>query len=490
MVPLADVFNHKASVVHFGDRYAIAELNDPSPESASEGEYPSDATGGDDPLKANQLSLDASELIDSFQAKQAAVRPESACAKRSRGREAPPIEANQLAKERRVMPTDSRPGGCNAVDSCEPMGSSSDEAAHDAQGMSGAEARNGHCLQQGSEERGSEDLPESSSTSEGEPGSGAAVGGADAAAEAAFYSTFSSCNLKLEIAICCEDASKGKAGEELTIVAAQDLAPGAEVHNTYGENSNDALLYQYGFALRTNPFHCLKFTAKEIGQQMVQCSRSDEVQQHASVAGQTGDGSEGRFLQSAAEEDIEKRLQQFVQVFMFDAPGNGTATKSESVSDAAGAEDDTSEASTGQDDTSLDCGRASDRLDNTKGHRAAWGADKQWEFLLYGNGFTDGLFACALLQLGSSQHEMLAPNASRQTAIDWAAKQLALPGGAEIHGGQHKPTLSALHCTVIDMYFAVTAKTKRPRHHPPPCQAQSISSCDSYDTLLMDCVAT
>ena len=34
------------------------------------------------------------------------------------------------------------------------------------------------------------------------------------------------------------------------IIAASDVAAGAEVHNTYGEHGNSELVCKYGFALR------------------------------------------------------------------------------------------------------------------------------------------------------------------------------------------------------------------------------------------------
>ena len=40
----------------------------------------------------------------------------------------------------------------------------------------------------------------------------------------------------------------------LQVVAAQPLAAGTEVFNSYGELSNAELLIKYGFALRGNPF--------------------------------------------------------------------------------------------------------------------------------------------------------------------------------------------------------------------------------------------
>jgi hypothetical protein len=76
-----------------------------------------------------------------------------------------------------------------------------------------------------------------------------------------FYSHFPDANLRLEIAICDEEELRGdpaEAAEVLHIVAAQGVAAGAEVHNTYGEHSNDTLLAKYGFALRDNVFHAVR----------------------------------------------------------------------------------------------------------------------------------------------------------------------------------------------------------------------------------------
>ncbi|KAF8061932.1 davT [Scenedesmus sp. PABB004] len=42
--------------------------------------------------------------------------------------------------------------------------------------------------------------------------------------------------------------------ERLDIIAASPIAPGAEVHNTYGELSNSQLVHKYGFCLPANPF--------------------------------------------------------------------------------------------------------------------------------------------------------------------------------------------------------------------------------------------
>lgn len=44
----------------------------------------------------------------------------------------------------------------------------------------------------------------------------------------------------------------------------QDIAKGAEIHNTYGEHSNAELLYKYGFVLEENPFDAITVTPTEL----------------------------------------------------------------------------------------------------------------------------------------------------------------------------------------------------------------------------------
>jgi hypothetical protein len=74
--------------------------------------------------------------------------------------------------------------------------------------------------------------------------------------DAAFYACFPDATMELEIAICDEThISDGTEMPVLHIIAAQAVPAGAEVHNTYGEHSNDALLCKYGFALHSNVFH-------------------------------------------------------------------------------------------------------------------------------------------------------------------------------------------------------------------------------------------
>ncbi|KAG2434596.1 hypothetical protein HXX76_007491 [Chlamydomonas incerta] len=58
-------------------------------------------------------------------------------------------------------------------------------------------------------------------------------------------------NLHLDIGIC---AGERGGVELLDIVAAQPLAAGAEVYNTYGEHGNAELVKKYGFALPCNAF--------------------------------------------------------------------------------------------------------------------------------------------------------------------------------------------------------------------------------------------
>ena len=51
---------------------------------------------------------------------------------------------------------------------------------------------------------------------------------------------------------------------QLRIVAAQPVAAGREVHNTYGEYGNAALVYKHGFALRENPFDTVAVSLREV----------------------------------------------------------------------------------------------------------------------------------------------------------------------------------------------------------------------------------
>jgi SET domain-containing protein 6 len=44
----------------------------------------------------------------------------------------------------------------------------------------------------------------------------------------------------------------------------QDIAKGAEIHNTYGEHGNAELLYKYGFVLEENPFDTITVTPAEL----------------------------------------------------------------------------------------------------------------------------------------------------------------------------------------------------------------------------------
>ncbi len=61
-------------------------------------------------------------------------------------------------------------------------------------------------------------------------------------------------DVRLQIGICAVDAADGVGPGALEIVAASDVAAGAEIHNTYGEHGNADLVRLYGFALRNNPF--------------------------------------------------------------------------------------------------------------------------------------------------------------------------------------------------------------------------------------------
>lgn len=179
MVPLADVFNHKASVVHLDGSFAIAELEDMSAEEGS-------------------------------------------------------AASSQGAEEAPDADGDLQGGHCCGETNC----------AHTDAALSRKRKR---------EAADGAEIAESA----GEEGD---------AALSAYYAAFPDCNLRLEMAICddvvpCEGAEPQ---EVLRIIAAQDLGSGCEVHNTYGEHGNDALLFKYGFALPHNPFHSVRITASEL----------------------------------------------------------------------------------------------------------------------------------------------------------------------------------------------------------------------------------
>eukprot|EP00210_Caulerpa_lentillifera_P005737 g5485.t1 len=65
--------------------------------------------------------------------------------------------------------------------------------------------------------------------------------------------------LKLEIIVCSIENSEGVQG--LEIKAAQFIPKRNEIHNTYGELSNEYLLMNYGFCLAKNPFNRITIDA-------------------------------------------------------------------------------------------------------------------------------------------------------------------------------------------------------------------------------------
>jgi hypothetical protein len=473
MVPLADVFNHKASVVHLGDQYAIAEFEQFSPESSSDEEAPSGITNENGVQASAVHSYSSAGPSKGYDAKHAAATLELACAKRPRVKEALALVVNPPEKGRRLLSAHVDMSVHQAPDRCD-MTSLGDEAGK-CNGLDCVGGCYKNCGSIGSDEGpadkskvneddagsdGSDEGPrDKSRASDDDAVKAVDVGGADAAAETAFFCTFSSCNLKLEIAICCEVQNVGDSqAEVLRILAAQDLEAHAQVHNTYGEHGNDALLYQYGFALRTNPFHSIKFSAKEIAQQMIEHLPKGEMHQYACFAGQAASSRDGTLPRHAIAGDMEKLLLQFLQTFMFTAPGSVAATKVGDDLGRAVVEICTHGASTSLDGSnacegspsgaSVNDGSCKDDANSTSDQETNCGTDSLHELLLYGNGFTDGLFACVLLQLGLPQGEALEVTASRQAAVEWAAKQLTLPGTLEIHRALHLPLSPMQFCNV------------------------------------------
>ena len=263
MVPLADAFNHKASVVHLGDGFEIAELDELAPQAATSGKR--------------------KRRDDSAEAAQSGARP--------------------------LL----------------------DDDAHPTEGQDGQSGDS---------------------------------------AEARYFAAFPSCNVRLDMAICDDvvPAQDAAQQEVLRIIAAQDLASGVEVHNTYGEHGNDALLFKYGFVLPQNPFHAVRFTAAELAAGMMPhtLGRVHALAQCMQQSPEDGP-DEWELPHRIDEEQDEAELEQWVERWLSevldDELGPGSA-----------------------DDTGID--------DEGDGAAA--------ELLVHGAGFVSGALACALLALGGT----------------------------------------------------------------------------------------
>lgn len=260
LVPLADVFNHKASVVTISGDYIVAELED-----AQNLHEASMHAAPDKPPPAGRNGASRSDLKRS---RQKALEDEDP----DNEDEAPPEQAVRIAKRKKQPRTDT------------PEGDRASEGA-DTKGGRKGEHKNGDSVQVAGT------LPSicGARKSDNDPNAtNASSQAVDVPAE-----------LRLEIAIVDvednEDSDSEKplegskdpsadpslakgdiergmeedGGEasdgSLIIVAASDICKGNEIHNTYGEYSNLELLYKHGFALRQNPFNAVVVDMSDMG---------------------------------------------------------------------------------------------------------------------------------------------------------------------------------------------------------------------------------
>ena len=220
MVPFADMFNHKASVVHLDGGYEVAETGAAVPAAAGTQQTNERKVGRTRPNDADEGSAGAAEQGS----KRRRVR-DGCCAGAARPwKRAMPRYASRTAARQAPAAGRSRATRLRSL---------ADEETATQQAQTDA-----------------------------------------ADDEAAFYACFPHSNLRLEIAICDEvEEASGSGGdtEVLHIIAAQAVAAKAEVHNTYGEHSSDALLSKYGFALAGNVFHAVLFSFEEVKQAAAHC---------------------------------------------------------------------------------------------------------------------------------------------------------------------------------------------------------------------------
>eukprot|EP00887_Chlorella_sp_A99_P004898 scaffold4.g4898.t1 len=209
MVPLADIFNHKCSVVELDPAYAVhGQEEDGS--SSEDGEE----EGGSDSEEAEEEDGSSGEDGE---------------AERGSGSEEAEEEGGSSGGEGEG--DGEAAGGGGHRRGCS-------EAA------CGACNGHGHGPQQDQQQKGQGE--------EEAPGALPAVMSSSGKEHSRLgISRASSLHLRLEMAIVDR-------GEELEIVAASAVPTGAEVHNTYGEHGNDELVAKYGFALRENPFTAVR----------------------------------------------------------------------------------------------------------------------------------------------------------------------------------------------------------------------------------------
>eukprot|EP00892_Ulva_mutabilis_P009448 jgi/Ulvmu1/6876/UM031_0081.1 len=315
LVPLADIFNHKAAVVEVGGDLAIAELDDESTgDDASSGDAPDDdpaAEHGDDVVEGIGAGEDTA-------AGEAAEPDEQPALKRPRG--AGTVEEGLAGGA-------AGGGSCGAAPAADPKPESCAagscaakkqrvEAEPEAVGAADTAAGTPCGTAALACKKTSNTMAAEGSVAVAAPGEClpdcpgglpcCAVDDEDAEEEQARRAVQLQrlqerlgVNLGLEIAIIDQgdlgagegdsgtndgdgggaenDAGAGKQGgkpaveaevatrtEQLRIVAVQPIAAGREVHNTYGEYGNAALIYKHGFALRTNPFDAVSVTIPEL----------------------------------------------------------------------------------------------------------------------------------------------------------------------------------------------------------------------------------
>ena len=426
MCPVADIFNHKPSVVQLGSGFEVAELQDAavsssaasSPAASEEPPAGADAASVSEALPTASGAAAVSAKL-SAQARAACasddVYADSAAAavsaQLSAGELAATISEGPPADADAALVSQELCAGSGAIAASAQPSADADAAVASRELSSGADAAaasqelSGHVGAPFALSQLSADAASGGGRSEA--GSDAAMSSHDAAPaarpltdnvaaafpapehgqpDAAFFGSFPEANLQLQFAICDEvlsstavlnlhkadtaepdvavtvsakrqkinnanapgsalapaaDASQShdaqniagdsalRGAEEhntrevLHIIAAQDVPAGAEVHNTYGEHGNDALLCKYGFALENNVFHAVRVTASEIVAAMRDvCSTSMQAEHLAAVlpllfgdaaeqsrdSAQSGEACSGALDASASDVDLRDHV--------------------------------------------------------------------------------------------------------------------------------------------------------------------------------------
>lgn len=192
MVPLADVFNHKASVVALSDHFAVYD---------GDGEEDSDSEDGGSDSEDDNCGSEEGEGVDGAEGSDASGEEEGA------------VSGSEAASE--------------SVDGSDP--SCKEEGADVDEGSEPGSASPRHGTRLTSQ------LADHSFLADAEP---------------ELHGLRAANGLSLALEICIVDDEEGGA---LRILTASPIAAGREVHNTYGELGNRDLLEKYGFTLRENP---------------------------------------------------------------------------------------------------------------------------------------------------------------------------------------------------------------------------------------------